>query len=76
MLSAQVQEARIFDLTDAMAQRNPKRALDILHDLLADGEPPDLGHQDPARAAAPSPAGSYFEGQLVMICRAVRPWPS
>ncbi|MFL5666851.1 MAG: DNA polymerase III subunit delta [Ktedonobacteraceae bacterium] len=40
MLSAQVQEARIFDLTDAMAQRNPKRALDILHDLLADGEPP------------------------------------
>ncbi len=40
MLSAQVQEARIFDLTDAMAQRNTKRALDILHDLLADGEPP------------------------------------
>ena len=39
-LSAQVQEARIFDLTDALAQRNPKQALTILHDLLADGEPP------------------------------------
>ncbi len=40
LLSAQVQEARIFDLTDALAQRNRKRALNILHDLLADGEPP------------------------------------
>jgi DNA polymerase-3 subunit delta len=39
-LSAQVQEARIFELTDAMAQRNLRRALDVLHDLLADGEPP------------------------------------
>jgi DNA polymerase-3 subunit delta len=39
-LSAQVQEARIFDLTDALAQRNRKQALDLLHDLLADGEPP------------------------------------
>lgn len=39
-LSAQVQEARIFDLTDALALRNRKQALDILHDLLADGEPP------------------------------------
>lgn len=39
-LSAQVQEARIFDLTDALAQRNHKKALNILHDLLADGEPP------------------------------------
>ncbi|OLC60559.1 MAG: DNA polymerase III subunit delta [Ktedonobacter sp. 13_1_40CM_4_52_4] len=39
-LSAQVQEARIFDLTDALAQRNQKQALTILHDLLADGEPP------------------------------------
>lgn len=39
-LSAQVQEARIFDLTDALAQRNHKQALDILHDLLADGEAP------------------------------------
>ena len=38
-LSAQVQEARVFDLTDALAQRNRKQALDILHDLLADGEP-------------------------------------
>ena len=40
LLSAQVQEARIFDLTDALAQRNRKQALNILHDLLADGEPP------------------------------------
>jgi DNA polymerase III subunit delta len=39
-LSAHVQEARIFDLTDALAQRNRKLALNILHDLLADGEPP------------------------------------
>ena len=39
-LSAQVQEARIFDLTDALAQRNRKQALDILHELLIDGEPP------------------------------------
>jgi DNA polymerase-3 subunit delta len=38
-LSPQVQEARVFDLTDALAQRNRKQALDILHDLLADGEP-------------------------------------
>ncbi len=40
MLSAQVQEARIFELTDALAQRNRRQALDILHDLLAAGEPP------------------------------------
>jgi len=39
-LSAHVQEARIFDLTDALAQRNRKQALNIMHDLLADGEPP------------------------------------
>jgi DNA polymerase-3 subunit delta len=39
-LSAQVQEARVFDLTDALAQRKHKQALNILHDLLADGEPP------------------------------------
>ncbi len=39
-LSPQVQEARIFDLTDALAQRSRKQALDILHDLLTDGEPP------------------------------------
>ncbi len=39
-LSAHVQEARIFDLTDALAQRNRKQALNILHDLLSDGEPP------------------------------------
>ncbi len=40
LLSTHVQEARIFDLTDALAQRNRKQALNILHDLLADGEPP------------------------------------
>ncbi len=40
LLSASAQEARIFDLTDALAQRNRKQALDLLHDLLADGEPP------------------------------------
>ncbi len=40
LLSTQVQEARIFDLTDALAQRNRKQALSILHDLLSDGEPP------------------------------------
>ncbi len=40
LLSAQVQEARIFDLTDALAQRHHKQALNILHDLLSDGEPP------------------------------------
>src|SRR5579859_3909484 len=40
LLSAHIQEARIFDLTDALAQRNRKQALNILHDLLADGEPP------------------------------------
>lgn len=40
LLCAQAQEARIFDLTDALAQRNQKQALNILHDLLSDGEPP------------------------------------
>src|SRR5260370_10640530 len=39
-LSAQVQAARTFDLTDALAHGNRKQALDLLHDLLADGEPP------------------------------------
>ena len=39
-LSPQVQDARVFDLTDALAERNRKKALDLLHDLLADGEPP------------------------------------
>ncbi|SRR6266568_4442189 len=39
-LSAQVQEARIFDLTDALARRDQQLALTILHDLLVDGEPP------------------------------------
>lgn len=40
LLSPLVQEARIFDLTDALAQRNRQKALNLLHDLLADGEPP------------------------------------
>lgn len=40
LLSAQVQEARIFDLTDALAQRNSTQALNLLHDLLADGQHP------------------------------------
>lgn len=40
LLSAQVQEARIFDLTDALAQRNRTLALNLLHDLLADGQHP------------------------------------
>src|SRR5215472_10494108 len=39
-LSAQVQEAHIFGLTDALAQRNRKQALDLMHELLVDGEPP------------------------------------
>lgn len=37
LLCAEVQEARIFDLTDALAQRNLTQALNLLHDLLADG---------------------------------------
>jgi DNA polymerase III subunit delta len=37
LLSAEVQESRIFDLTDALAQRNRTQALNLLHDLLADG---------------------------------------
>lgn len=37
LLSAEVQESRVFDLTDALAQRNRSLALNILHDLLADG---------------------------------------
>jgi DNA polymerase-3 subunit delta len=41
-LSAQVQETRIFDLTDALAQRKGRQALDILHSLLAEGQPPLL----------------------------------
>ena len=40
LLSAQVQEARIFDLTDALAQRNRTLALNLLHELLADGQHP------------------------------------
>lgn len=40
LLSAQVQEARIFDLTDALAQRNRTQALNLLHELLADGQHP------------------------------------
>lgn len=41
-LSPQVQAAKIFDLTDALAQRNRKMALDLLHELIADGQPPLL----------------------------------
>ncbi|GER85694.1 MAG: DNA polymerase III subunit delta [Thermogemmatispora sp.] len=41
-LSAQVQETRIFDLTDALAQRRQQQALDILHSLLSEGQPPLL----------------------------------
>jgi DNA polymerase III subunit delta len=37
LLSAEVQESRVFDLTDALAQRNRTLALNLLHDLLADG---------------------------------------
>lgn len=37
LLSAEVQEARVFDLTDALAQRNRTKALNLLHDLMADG---------------------------------------
>lgn len=40
LLSAQVQEARVFDLTDSLAQRDRTRALDLLHELLADGHHP------------------------------------
>ena len=40
LLSAQVQEARIFDLTDALAQRNRSLALNLLHELLTDGQHP------------------------------------
>ncbi len=40
LLTASVQEARIFDLTDALAQRNRVKALNLLHELLKDGEPP------------------------------------
>jgi DNA polymerase-3 subunit delta len=40
LLSAEVQAARVFDLTDALAQRNRTRALNLLHDLLADGQHP------------------------------------
>ncbi|HET8842961.1 MAG TPA: DNA polymerase III subunit delta [Ktedonobacteraceae bacterium] len=37
LLSAEVQESRVFDLTDALAQRNRTKALNLLHDLMADG---------------------------------------
>jgi DNA polymerase-3 subunit delta len=37
LLTAAVQEARVFDLTDALAQRNRSLALNLLHELLADG---------------------------------------
>jgi len=40
LLCAEVQESRIFDLTDALAQRNRTLALNLLHDLLGDGMHP------------------------------------
>lgn len=40
LLCAQVQEAGIFELTDALAQRNRTQALNLLHELLADGMHP------------------------------------
>jgi DNA polymerase-3 subunit delta len=40
LLSAEVQASRIFDLTDALAQRNRAQALNLLHELLADGQHP------------------------------------
>jgi DNA polymerase-3 subunit delta len=40
-LCVQVQETRIFDLTEALAGRR-REALDILHSLLAEGQPPLL----------------------------------
>jgi DNA polymerase-3 subunit delta len=40
LLSAEVQASRIFDLTDALAQRNRTLALNLLHDLLSDGTHP------------------------------------
>src|SRR5581483_1962104 len=40
LLSAEVQVGRVFDLTDALAQRNRTLALNLLHDLLADGQHP------------------------------------
>lgn len=39
-LTAEVQVGRVFDLTDALARRNRTQALDLLHDLLADGQHP------------------------------------
>jgi len=40
LLSAEVQVGRVFDLTDALAQRNRTLALNLLHDLLSDGQHP------------------------------------
>jgi len=40
LLSAEVQASRVFDLTDALAQRNRTQALNLLHELLADGQHP------------------------------------
>lgn len=39
-LTAEVQVGRVFDLTDALARRNRTQALNLLHDLLADGQHP------------------------------------
>lgn len=39
-LTAPSREARVFDLTDALARRDRSRALALLHELLANGESP------------------------------------
>jgi DNA polymerase-3 subunit delta len=40
LLTPEAQQARIFDLTDALARRERDQALAILHELLEKGEPP------------------------------------
>jgi DNA polymerase-3 subunit delta len=40
LLTPTTQQARIFDLTDALARRNQSRALALLHELLDAGESP------------------------------------
>lgn len=39
-LTPQVSQSRVFDLTDALARRDHRRALTLLHELLANGESP------------------------------------
>lgn len=40
LLTPEAQQARIFDLTDALSRRERAQALAILHELLGKGEPP------------------------------------